>query len=115
MISRYETAVNDILPAVRVALAKELNEQYHLKEGLIAHYLGVAQAAVSKYLNGKYSDRIKEIEAKIDKAWISDYVKKIVEGKREYANVCYCTVCNLLNKFDCPYSATEKSMLTEQV
>ncbi len=75
-----------------------------MKEAMIAYYLDVAQAAVSKYLNGKYSDRIKEVEAKIDKSSIGEYIKKIAEGKKVYTNLCVCKVCGVLNDFGCTFS-----------
>ncbi len=85
-------------------LAKELTYQYQLKESAIASYLDVAQAAVSKYLSGKYSEHIKEIEAKIDKRLLEPYIRKLAEGKKIYANICMCTVCGTMNKFECAFT-----------
>lgn len=104
MINGYARATNEIIPAVRSIIAKELNARYHMKEQDIAKYLGVAQAAVSKYLNGEYSKKIKEIEAKIDRSAIEAYITKMVEGKKEYANACICMICNKENAFDCKFS-----------
>ena len=42
-----------ILPAVRVNIAKQLDKKYGLSQKEIAQRLGVAQVAVSKYLNGR--------------------------------------------------------------
>jgi predicted transcriptional regulator len=107
MINGYARATNEIIPAVRSMIAKELHERYQMKEQEIAKYLDVAQAAVSKYLNGEYSKKIKEIEAKIDKSAIDAYISKIVQGKKEYVNMCVCTICHKENEFGCKFSKAE--------
>ncbi len=78
-----------------------------MKEQEIAKYLDVAQAAVSKYLNDNYSEKIKEIEAKIDRKKIDAYIAKIAQGRKEFANICICTVCHDQNLFDCKFSKAE--------
>lgn len=57
------------IPAARAAIAKALDKKYAMSQQQIAKSLGVAQAAVSKYLSGRYSKRIKAVE-------------KLIEGKR---------------------------------
>ena len=109
MSSHFERATNEIVPAVRAIIAKELSGKYKMKEEEIARMLNVAQAAVSKYISDKYSDRIKEIEASIDKSLISGYIEKMAQGRAEYANVCMCTICRVLNQFNCRFSAAEKA------
>lgn len=53
-----------IVPAMRVAVAKKLRER-GMRQAEIAKRLGVAQAAVSKYLNRGYSERIAILERRI--------------------------------------------------
>lgn len=101
-------ASSEIMPAVRSIIAKELKYRYKMKEQEIAATLDVAQAAVSKYLNGKYSEKIKAIEAKIDRSRIDGYIAKIAQGKKAYTNVCMCTICGKENPFDCKFSKVEK-------
>jgi predicted transcriptional regulator len=108
MINGYARATNEILPAVRAIIAKELKYRYEMKEQEIARYLDVAQAAVSKYINDNYSEKIKEIEAKIDKTKIEAYIAKIAQGKKEFTNICICTVCHKENFFDCKFSKIQK-------
>ena len=55
---RYEDAVKVTIPAVRIAVAIALSKEHGMSETVIANRLGVAQAAVSKYLSGRYSARI---------------------------------------------------------
>ena len=63
----YEKADKEIIPAARLFIATVLKKRYNMTEQDIADRLGVAQAAVSKYLNGKSSARIAEIKETIMK------------------------------------------------
>lgn len=45
------------IPAVRIAVAVALNRK-GMSETAIAKRLGIAQAAVSKYINGDYSKKV---------------------------------------------------------
>ena len=56
-----------VLPAIRISMAEEMNAKYNLNQSEIAHRLGIAQVAVSKYLNGRYSLRVKKIRDMINK------------------------------------------------
>ena len=104
MTSTYEVAEKEVLPAVRYVLIEELSNRYHQKEVQIAKELGITQAAISKYLNGKVSDKIKEISKKLDRTLIDVYAKKIAEGDKNMVNACICTVCTNLNDFGCKFS-----------
>lgn len=55
-----------IVPAMRVAVAKKLSEK-GMSQVEIAKRLGVAQAAISKYLNGNYSKKISVLAVSITK------------------------------------------------
>lgn len=43
------------VPAVKATVARDLTLKHRLSEKRIAKSLGIAQPAISKYLNGKYS------------------------------------------------------------
>ncbi len=58
---RYENAMRVTIPAVRAAVALTLSKEHGMSETMIAKRLGVAQAAVSKYLSGKYSPKMRGI------------------------------------------------------
>lgn len=105
MISGYERAYKEIVPAARAALILELKEKYHIKEEAISEYLGITQAAISKYVNGKYSSKIKEIAEKMDRKTIEEYAAMIASGRPEMVNKYLCTICNTLNRFDCGFSS----------
>ena len=110
MPSKYELASDETVPVARSIIAKALIGKYNLTESEAAKRLGVAQAAVSKYVTGKYSDnirgKIKSMEAKMQdqKELIDVYMKKISEGREEYVNACICTMCNVANGFNCAFS-----------
>ncbi|MCL5427561.1 MAG: hypothetical protein M1321_00035 [Candidatus Marsarchaeota archaeon] len=107
MDSGYETAAKEIVPAVRYALIKALKEKYNKREGYIAESLGMTQAAISKYLNGKCSAKVIATEKRIDAKFIDKYAKMIAEGNRGAAGMCICGVCNNLNGFGCSFSRAQ--------
>lgn len=76
MVSECDRFIKTAIPAIRIAVAELLKAKYKMGQAEIAKKMGVTQAAVNKYLNGKYSDRIKGIVAGT-KAAGSD--KKIAE------------------------------------
>ncbi len=65
MILDYERALKITLPAARIAIAKRLKRDHHMNQMAIAGALGVAQAAVNKYLNGRYSAVVMATERRI--------------------------------------------------
>ena len=82
-----DRAMRIIVPAMRVAVAKRLSEK-GMSQVEIAKRLGVAQAAVSKYLNSDYSKKIAVLERLITKRKLE---RRIVElalsgNKRELEN-----------------------------
>jgi predicted transcriptional regulator len=107
MASGYERAYKEIIPAARAALIIELKKKYDIKEEAISKYVGITQAAISKYLNGRYSTRIKEIVEKIDKTTIETYAERIANGQPEAINKYLCTICNTMNNFNCRFSANK--------
>jgi predicted transcriptional regulator len=54
----YEMALRLTIPAVRIAVSSTLSKKYAMSETDIAKNLGIAQAAVSKYLSENYSPKI---------------------------------------------------------
>jgi len=75
-----EVMVKQIIPAVRVDVTKQLYSRYHFNQEYIAEKLGITQAAVSKYLSGKYTQEIKKLERdKIVKNISDDVIKAIIK------------------------------------
>ncbi len=110
MASGYEKAMKEVIPTIRYALVKELKVKYNKKEEDIARSLEVTQAAISKYLRGKISEKIRDLETRVDKELIDKYAKRIAGGDKEAANICICTACKAINDFGCKFSSSEKSV-----
>ena len=104
MVNGYERASKEVVPAIRLAIAKELKEKYNMTESHIAEILGVAQAAVSKYLNNKHSSPVGAMYKKIDTSKIDMYIDKIAKGDKLRLKLCICSICCSLNDFDCEFS-----------
>lgn len=71
-----EVVVQEVLPTLRAAIAKELISSYNLNQGEVAKLLDVSQPAVSQYLrqlrgkndfleNKTVSNEIKELSSKL--------------------------------------------------
>lgn len=97
----YESAANEVIPAIRSRLAKILIEKYSVKEEKVAEILGVAQAAISKYRSGKYSQKIKEIEEKLNDELIEKYAKALSESGKEKSREALCALCQAYLSFEC--------------
>lgn len=80
-----------------------------MSECRIAEILGVAQAAVSKYVNGKCSASVENLCRQIGSSDLSPYLADIAKGDKVKLKECVCSVCGTLNKFDCKFSALNKS------
>lgn len=103
MPSAYEVASRENVPAIRAHIAKQLVKRYGMREVEVAHILGVAQAAVSKYISGKYSAEVKEAEAKIDTEMVGRYLPRIAEGRGEFVVACICRGCQMISPFNCAF------------
>jgi len=112
-----EVVVQDILPTLRAAIAKELIAGYNLNQGEVAKLLDVSQPAVSQYLRqlrGKsdfledktVKNEIKELAGRLHEKQISQaelstkmchISKLIIDNKliktEKFHNVEGCIVC----------------------
>lgn len=82
MVSECDSMIRTTIPAVRIAVAKLLKSRYKMGQQEIAKRMGITQAAVSKYVNGNYSDKINRIVTRI-KTGGSDkkIARMIISGK----------------------------------
>jgi len=71
------------IPAARAAVAKALNKKYEMSQQQIARSLGVAQAAISKYLSGRYSSKIKMVERVIESRRYEAQIAKKIADKED--------------------------------
>ena len=76
-----EVIVKQLIPAVRVRVAKELYDKHNLNQKEIAKKLGLSQPAISKYLSGNYTEEIKKLEEdKIVKRISDEIVKTVIKN-----------------------------------
>ncbi len=82
MVSECDTTIRTAIPAIRIAVAQLLNKKYMVPQGQIAKKLGVTQAAVNKYINGKYSVKISAAVNLIKrKGYDSTIAELVMSGK----------------------------------
>ncbi|MEM5853102.1 MAG: helix-turn-helix domain-containing protein [Candidatus Aenigmatarchaeota archaeon] len=75
-----EMIVKQIIPAVRVRTTKQLYAN-GMKQEDIAMKLGLTQAAISKYLTGKYTQEIRKLERSEVVKKISDEIVRVILKK----------------------------------
>ncbi|MHB1830124.1 MAG: transcriptional regulator [Candidatus Micrarchaeaceae archaeon] len=105
MANGYQRASKEIVPAARLLIAKQLKERYNMSETNIAAVMGVAQAAVSKYLNGKYSKTVERISRELDARGMDKYIPSIAKGDQKELKSCICSLCHSVNSFGCKFSS----------
>jgi len=99
MLMPCETIMKEFLPAVRAGVTKELALKYSFTQTNIASNLGITQAAVSKYLSGDYTDKIKSLEKNSEMRKIIDTLTLgIVNGKVKKKEMVE-TVCRVCEQF----------------
>ncbi len=81
LVSDCEKIIKATLPSIKIAVANALAKD-NIKQDKIAASLGVSQAAVNKYIKGKYSATLKKIVAQIkDSPEIRELVHYVEAGK----------------------------------
>lgn len=102
VLIQCEETIKKFLPAVKAGLVKELIDDYDLNQVEIALKLGMTQAAVSKYITGKYTQRVKKLE---EDERVKSTVKKvaylIAKGKtKKPIQDILCKFCMDIRKLD---------------
>jgi len=90
-----EIMAKQIIPAVRVRVTKQLYSKHNFNQEEIAQRLEITQAAVSKYLSGKYTPEIKRLEKdkvveKISNEVVNAIIKKTFNKSSFERTVCKC-------------------------
>ncbi len=96
-----EIVSQEILPAFRALIAKELMENHKMTQGKVAEKLGVSQAAVSQYyrsVRGSKTDLLandKEVKQEIKRM-----AGRIASGELNYITGLeqLCNICKLVRK-----------------
>ncbi|MCW6160755.1 MAG: hypothetical protein LVQ97_01040 [Candidatus Micrarchaeales archaeon] len=81
-----EKAAKATLPAIRSIAVGILSSEYSLKQSEISKRLGIAQAAVSKYMNKDYSDRVGKTITALNSIGIDKSVKKALTKNKDVSN-----------------------------
>ena len=100
MKPRCELMVKKVLPAIRVAIVKELVKHHKLTQSEVAKRLGITQPAVSQYLNKIRGLNYKRVIRSLGlSGFIVDISKKIAneEFENEKFSKIYCMVCSKLD------------------
>lgn len=101
MQTNYEIALNEFMPAFRAAAAEVLTKKYGMGQEKAARLLDVTQASISKYLNGKHSETVRNAFGSINKKHVEEFVAVVVAGHEHAAQRTMCKACQRYNSFDC--------------
>jgi predicted transcriptional regulator len=99
-MSEYEHMVKEFMPALRAKSAK-LMDNRGLSQKEIAHALNMTQAAISKYLSGKYSHEVKIVEKTLDSHEVGGFVERLGEHDAYGAQRHVCRMCARNLSFRC--------------
>ncbi len=113
MLTPCETIIKRFLPAIRSSITKELFNKYDFNQEEIAKRLGVTQAAVSKYLSGKYAQNIKNLEKNKKIKEISKKLSSLIVADRNNKAKLVSHVCNSCIEFHgitCEYKEIAKML-----
>ena len=79
----FEKAIKYTISAVRASASIRLIKEHDMKETEVAKSLGIAQAAVSKYISGRYSDKIRSLVVIIKMHKLDSRVVKAILLKKD--------------------------------
>ena len=91
--------VKDILPSIRVLIARELVGKHLLKKTKVANLMGLTPAAITQYLNTTRGDNTKVIEgSKKIRELITDIARDVVYGASppDMLLLKMCMICQIV-------------------
>jgi predicted transcriptional regulator len=83
MFTNCERVLKLTIPALRISASCKLRDRYDLNQVEIAKRVGIAQAAVSKYLNGRYTERIGKVRRIVEEMGLDDPIVKALAGSNQ--------------------------------
>ena len=94
MIIPCEVAAKSVIPALRAMVARELIEDYGMKQEIVAERLGVTQAAVSKYRHQVRGEAV-DLEGADEVHQISNDIASMLVGDPDPLDVSrkFCQAC----------------------
>ena len=100
MILPCEVAVKSVIPAIRSAIARELTQNYRLKQKDVGKLLGITQTAVSKYTRF-YRGTVIEVQ-RIEEANVilKETVHLLVKGQMNKYELTekLCIICGVIRE-----------------
>ena len=100
-LTSYEDVMANFLPAFRFRAAGIMAREYRINQQSSANLLGVTQASINKYLNGRVSERVKKIGLHIDPDSVRAFIKEAESGKTRDAKREICKMCQSYRSFNC--------------
>lgn len=100
MLLPCEVAVKSLVPSLRSAIAKELTQEYGLKQNEVANLLGITQTAVSKYIRHIRGTVIKIEDVEEVQPIISEIVVLLANGHmpRDELVGRFCRICEIIRR-----------------
>ncbi len=90
MRTEYEEVVKSFMPALRGSVARAMASRYGIKQVDIAALLGVTQAEISKYVNGKQP---KANGVSFDQGEIDALIGQLIKRHSRAAQRIVCGMC----------------------
>ncbi len=100
-MTEYEHMIKEFMPSLKASAARIMYNDKRMKQEDIAKFLGITQAAVSKYLSGRYSNTVKKFESKLNKAEVAAFVDMIVNSNAYDSQRVVCKMCARNLSFEC--------------
>ena len=93
-----ETSVKTVAPAIRAVLAKRLLDDHDLNQEEAAEFLGISQAAISKYISKVRGKALDLDEVDEIQVWAEKVATELVSGKMSKTQLvsALCQACNLI-------------------
>jgi predicted transcriptional regulator len=101
MPTDYERAIDEFMPAFRAAASRIMINKYKISQQKAAELLNMTQASISKYINGRYSNSVKDIELGIKDNDVEVFVKYMINKYDRDAQRQMCSACQRYHGFDC--------------
>jgi hypothetical protein len=100
MVLPCEVAVKSVIPAIRSAIARELTQNYGLKQKKVAELLGVTQTAVSKYTSHCRGAIFEVTEVEGVEPVFKETVFSLANGDMNKYELVekLCKVCNIIRE-----------------
>jgi len=100
LILPCEIAAKSVVPAIKAVVAKQLLENYSLKQDQVAEILGISQSAVSKYTRHVRGHVIEIGDIEEIRPLINEMTTLLVNGppKRTQLLTLFCQTCIIIRK-----------------